>query len=130
MEKKVAKTKTKEGLVIPGRSLVDLVFSWSIGHVLNKDLYKNQVCMHAIVVMFMCMMALQIFNFLHGLFFWSKSGCLVGRILFFLIKFGNLIKVKSFRDIHVNFIFNFFDLMFFFYFFLHLMSGNKLFTNR
>ncbi|XP_052307958.1 uncharacterized protein LOC18097562 isoform X3 [Populus trichocarpa] len=43
MEKKVAKTKTKEGLVIPGRSLVDLVFSWSIGHVLNKDLYKNQV---------------------------------------------------------------------------------------
>ncbi|XP_011048852.1 PREDICTED: uncharacterized protein LOC105142765 isoform X1 [Populus euphratica] len=43
MEKKVAKTKTEEGLVIPGRSFVDLVFSWSIEHVLNKDLYKNQV---------------------------------------------------------------------------------------
>ncbi|KAJ8770540.1 hypothetical protein K2173_018031 [Erythroxylum novogranatense] len=27
----------------PGRSLIDLVFSWSIGDVLNKDLYKNQV---------------------------------------------------------------------------------------
>ena len=53
MENKVAKSKAEEALVIPGRSLVDLVFSWSIGHVLNKDLYKNQVCMHA---MFMCMM--------------------------------------------------------------------------
>nr|TKS00006.1 uncharacterized protein D5086_0000188140 [Populus alba] len=43
MENKVAKSKAEEELVIPGRSLVDLVFSWSIGHVLNKDLYKNQV---------------------------------------------------------------------------------------
>ncbi|KAJ7000259.1 hypothetical protein NC653_010898 [Populus alba x Populus x berolinensis] len=34
--------KTEEELVA-GRSLVDLVFSWSIGHVLNKDLYRNQV---------------------------------------------------------------------------------------
>ncbi|XP_061977143.1 uncharacterized protein LOC133698283 [Populus nigra] len=34
--------KTEEELVA-GRSLVDLVFSWSIGDVLNKDLYRNQV---------------------------------------------------------------------------------------
>ncbi|KAJ8769973.1 hypothetical protein K2173_009055 [Erythroxylum novogranatense] len=27
----------------PGRSLIELVFSWSIGDVLNKDLYKNQL---------------------------------------------------------------------------------------
>jgi hypothetical protein len=25
------------------RSFIDLVFSWSLGDVLNKDLYKNQV---------------------------------------------------------------------------------------
>jgi senataxin len=28
---------------IDGRSLIDLVFSWSLGDVLNKDVYKNQV---------------------------------------------------------------------------------------
>ncbi|KAB5560828.1 hypothetical protein DKX38_005785 [Salix brachista] len=41
MEKKVA--KTKEEIVIPGRSLVDVVLSWSIPDVLNQDLYRNQV---------------------------------------------------------------------------------------
>jgi hypothetical protein len=33
------KNKKKLG----GRSLIDLVFSWSLRDVLNKDLYKNQV---------------------------------------------------------------------------------------
>ncbi|KAJ6738455.1 P-LOOP CONTAINING NUCLEOSIDE TRIPHOSPHATE HYDROLASES SUPERFAMILY PROTEIN [Salix koriyanagi] len=41
MEKKVA--KTKEEIVLPGRSLVDVVLSWSIRDVLNQDLYRNQV---------------------------------------------------------------------------------------
>ncbi|KAJ6766750.1 DNA2/NAM7 HELICASE FAMILY [Salix purpurea] len=41
MEKKVA--KTKEETVVPGRSLVDVVLSWSIPDVLNQDLYRNQV---------------------------------------------------------------------------------------
>ena len=57
MEKKVA--KTKEEIVIPGRSLVDLVLSWSIRDVLNQDLYRNQVYMLAIVLMFMCIMHLK-----------------------------------------------------------------------
>jgi hypothetical protein len=39
MEK--AKAKKKE---FPGRSLVDLVLSWSIKDVLNENLYKNKVC--------------------------------------------------------------------------------------
>jgi hypothetical protein len=37
---KSTNVKKKE---IDGRSLIDLVFSWSLGDVLNKDLYKNQV---------------------------------------------------------------------------------------
>ncbi|KAJ6396570.1 hypothetical protein OIU77_021576 [Salix suchowensis] len=41
MEKKVA--KAKEEIVVPGRSLVDEVLSWSIPDVLNQDLYRNQV---------------------------------------------------------------------------------------
>ncbi|XP_011048869.1 PREDICTED: LOW QUALITY PROTEIN: uncharacterized protein LOC105142776, partial [Populus euphratica] len=40
MEKTVEKTEEE---LVAGRSLVDLVFSWSIGDVLNKDLYRNQV---------------------------------------------------------------------------------------
>lgn len=40
MEKTAAKTEE-----VAGRSLLDLVFSWSIRDVLNRDLYKNQVCM-------------------------------------------------------------------------------------
>lgn len=38
MEKTAAKTEE-----VAGRSLLDLVFSWSIRDVLNRDLYKNQV---------------------------------------------------------------------------------------
>ncbi|KAG6656861.1 uncharacterized protein LOC122308314 [Carya illinoinensis] len=38
MEKKVSK---KEGL--GGKSLLDIVFSWSLEDVINKDLYRNQV---------------------------------------------------------------------------------------
>ena len=55
MESMVEKTETKiiESMVektevkkeeIPGRSLVDLVFSWSLKDVLNEDLHKHQVC--------------------------------------------------------------------------------------
>ena len=33
----------KEERVVLGRSLIDLVFSWSIKDVLNKDIYKNKV---------------------------------------------------------------------------------------
>jgi hypothetical protein len=29
---------------IPGRKLIDLVFTWSVKDVLNENLYKNQVC--------------------------------------------------------------------------------------
>jgi hypothetical protein len=29
---------------IPGRRLIDFVFSWSVKDVLNENLYKNQVC--------------------------------------------------------------------------------------
>ncbi|KAI9379757.1 hypothetical protein POPTR_017G140501v4 [Populus trichocarpa] len=39
MEKTTAKTEEE----VAGRSLLDLVFSWSITDVLNRDLYKNQV---------------------------------------------------------------------------------------
>ncbi|KAM5548857.1 hypothetical protein ABKV19_000330 [Rosa sericea] len=39
MDKKSSKPKKEVG----GRSLIDLVFSWSIRDVLNKDHYKNQV---------------------------------------------------------------------------------------
>ncbi|KAL3568566.1 hypothetical protein D5086_031217 [Populus alba] len=38
MEKTAAKTEE-----VAGRSLLDLVFSWSIRDVLNRDLYKNQI---------------------------------------------------------------------------------------
>ena len=66
--------KTEEELVA-GRSLVDLVFSWSIGDVLNKDLCRNKVCMHACHSAHVYVYdALQIFNFLYGLFFWLFSG--------------------------------------------------------
>ncbi|KAJ6368014.1 hypothetical protein OIU78_000564 [Salix suchowensis] len=41
MEKTVE--KTEEETVVPGRSLVDVVLSWSIRDVLNQDLYRNQV---------------------------------------------------------------------------------------
>ena len=44
MEKTTAKTEEE----VAGRSLLDLVFSWSIRDVLNRDIYKNQVCMNAI----------------------------------------------------------------------------------
>ena len=44
MEKTAAKTEE-----VAGRSLLDLVFSWSIRDVLNRDLYKNQVCMYAVL---------------------------------------------------------------------------------
>jgi senataxin len=43
MEKTTAKTEEE----VAGRSLLDLVFSWSITDVLYRDLYKNQVCMNA-----------------------------------------------------------------------------------
>lgn len=29
---------------IEGRGLIDVVFSWSTGDVMNKDLYRNKVC--------------------------------------------------------------------------------------
>lgn len=34
--------KQKEAI---GQGLINLVFSWSIGDVMNKDLYKNKVCL-------------------------------------------------------------------------------------
>jgi hypothetical protein len=72
MEKTVEKTEEE---LVAGRSLVDLVFSWSIGDVLNKDLCRNKVCMHAILLMFMCMMHFRFLIFYMVCF----SGCLVGR---------------------------------------------------
>jgi hypothetical protein len=39
MEKTTVKKKE-----IPGRSLIDLVFSWSIKDVLNENHFKSQVC--------------------------------------------------------------------------------------
>lgn len=33
--------KQKEAI---GQGLINLVFSWSIGDVMNKDLYRNKVC--------------------------------------------------------------------------------------
>nr|POE61407.1 hypothetical protein CFP56_44034 [Quercus suber] len=41
MESMVEKTEVKKE-EIPGRSLVDLVFSWSLKDVLNEDLHKHQ----------------------------------------------------------------------------------------
>ena len=43
MESMVEKTEVKKE-EIPGRSLVDLVFSWSLKDALNEDLHKHQVC--------------------------------------------------------------------------------------
>ena len=40
---RMEKTVLKKNFV-RGRSLIDLVFSWSINDILNEDLYKKQVC--------------------------------------------------------------------------------------
>lgn len=46
----------KKGKTIMGRGLVDLVLSWSIEDVLNKDLYKPQVS--CLFFFFFCFSAL------------------------------------------------------------------------
>jgi hypothetical protein len=74
MEKTAAKTEE-----VAGRSLLDLVFSWSIRDVLNRDLYKNQVCMYAVLS---CLCVRSTYDF----FFWRLN------------PICKLIKVKSFRD--------------------------------
>jgi hypothetical protein len=89
MEKTTAKTEEE----VAGRSLLDLVFSWSIRDVLNRDLYKNQVCMNAILS---CLCVRSTYDMIF--FFLLKSV----QVTFLLIKFGKLIIVKSFRDFSLH----------------------------
>jgi hypothetical protein len=86
MEKTTAKTEEE----VAGRSLLDLVFSWSIRDVLNRDLYKNQVCMNAILS---CLCVRSTYDMIF--FFLLKSV----QVTFLLIKFG---KLKSFRDFSLH----------------------------
>lgn len=43
MEQKTTNVKSEE---VAGRSLIDLIFSWSIRDVLNIDMYQTQVNLH------------------------------------------------------------------------------------
>jgi hypothetical protein len=74
MEKTAAKTEE-----VAGRSLLDLVFSWSIRDVLNINLYKNQVRMYAVLS---CLCVRSTYDYI----FWRLN------------PICKLIKVKSFRD--------------------------------
>lgn len=38
------RTNAKKELELAGRSLIDMVFSWSLEDALDKDLYTNKVC--------------------------------------------------------------------------------------
>ncbi|GMP26787.1 hypothetical protein CsSME_00003080 [Camellia sinensis var. sinensis] len=40
---RIVKKKKTEPNGAKGQGLIDVVFSWSLADVLNKDLYKNQV---------------------------------------------------------------------------------------
>jgi hypothetical protein len=74
MEKTAAKTEE-----VAGRSLLDLVFSWSNRDVLNRNLYKNQVRMYAVLS---CLCVRSTYDYI----FWRLN------------PICKLIKVKSFRD--------------------------------
>lgn len=46
----MANTKKKKKEESKSRGLVDLVFSWSIADVMNKDLYHDKVCQNILVI--------------------------------------------------------------------------------